>query len=117
MSSAEETGKYASDHRTEDVAEDEGTLVGYACVWAQARSDDIAEAPREYALVKDLLVLPQFRKQGIGRLLLDTSESYARKHQAKYLRISALAANTVARELYTAFGFKEREIILDKPLV
>lgn len=99
------------------VAEDEGDLTGYACVWARARSDDVAEAPREYAFVKDIVVLPSFRNRGIGRRLPEASESYARDHRAEYLRLSALAANTVARGLYTDLGFKEREIVLDQTLV
>jgi ribosomal protein S18 acetylase RimI-like enzyme len=98
------------------VAEEDESLVGYACVWARARSEDPAEAPREYAYVKDLVVLPHHRKRGIGRLLLETCESYARKHRAAYLRVSVLAANAVARELYGDFGFREREIVMDKSL-
>ena len=98
------------------VAEDEDAVVGYACVWARARSDDVSEGPREYALVADLVVLGSHRNRGIGRRLLDRSESYARAQRAKHLRISALASNTRARTLYTDVGFEELEIVLEKVL-
>ncbi len=99
------------------VAEDAGIVVGYTCVLARVRSDDVSDEPREYALVKDLVVLSNYRNRGIGRRLLDASEAYARDHGAACLQIAALAANAVARALYTERGFKEREIILEKPLL
>lgn len=98
------------------VALGDGLMAGFVCVWARARSDDVAEAPREYALVKDLVVLPEFRNRGLGRKLLQVAEDFARRHEARYLRISVLAANAVARELYLGFGFQEREVWLDKAL-
>ncbi len=98
------------------VAEEDSAVVGYASVWARARAEDIWEAPQEYALVPELVVLSSHRNRGIGRLLLSASESYARSHGCQCLRISVLAANNAARALYTSQGFKDREILLEMSL-
>lgn len=98
------------------VVEVDGSIAGYVCVWAKVSSDDVAEAPREYALVKDLVVLPEFRGRGIGRQLLGVAQEFARNRHARYLRVSVLSENALAKELYRSFGFRDREVTLDKSL-
>jgi ribosomal protein S18 acetylase RimI-like enzyme len=98
------------------VADDDGAVVGYASVWARARAEDIWEGPQEYALVPELVVLSSYRNRGIGRLLLSTSEAYARSHGCECLRISSLAENAAARALYASQGFKDHEIVLEMSL-
>ena len=98
------------------VADDDGEVVGYAYVLAHLVSEDVSDGPDDHALLSDLLVLDSHRDRGIGRALMERSESYARERGARYLRISALAENRVARGLYASQGFEEREIILEKIL-
>jgi ribosomal protein S18 acetylase RimI-like enzyme len=98
------------------VADDDGAVVGYACVWARARAEDISDGPKEFGLVPELVVLASHRNRGIGRMLLFESEAYARSHGCQCLRISVLAANDAARALYTSHGFKEHEIVLEMSL-
>jgi len=98
------------------VAADGTAVVGYASIYTRARSDEITEALPEFALVGDLCVLPEHRGHGIGRALLEAAERHATQSGARWLRVSALAANAAARALYAARGFAEYEILLEKPL-
>ncbi len=61
--------------------------------------------------VERVCVLKQYRKQGIGRLLMDYIEDYARKQNIKKL---VLNAQLSALPFYRALGYKEHgEIFLD----
>jgi len=97
------------------VAEEDGAVVGFICVWARVPPDDPSEL-RSCAHVSDLVVLPTWRGRGIGRALLARGETYARESGAGRLRIGVLARNEGARRLYDASGFREVYVLLAKPL-
>lgn len=98
------------------VAEIAGSVVGYASIWARVENDEPDAAPKEYGLVSDLVVLGQYRGQGIGRKLLARAEAYARDCNVQWLRIYVLATNETARSMYESLGFRENEIQLEKKL-
>ena len=97
------------------VAEEEGDVVGFICVWARVPPEDPSEL-RDCAHVSDLVVLPRFRRRGIGRALLARGEAYARERGAERLRIGVLARNEGARRLYLDSGFREVFVLLTKAL-
>src|SRR5262245_44053941 len=76
------------------VAEAEGAVVGFVCIFAKADSGSLIEAERAHAYVSDLLVLPAYRGQGVGGALLGQAEDYATRHGATVLKIDVLAANS-----------------------
>jgi ribosomal protein S18 acetylase RimI-like enzyme len=96
------------------VAEAESTIVGFVCVFTHVDSGALIEAEREHAYVSDLLVLPAYRRQAIGRALLGQAEDYAARRGATVLKLDVLAANNGARAVYRAAGFQELEIRLQK---
>ena len=97
------------------VAEEDGAVVGFICVWARVPPDDPSEV-RFSAHVSDLVVLPRFRRRGVGRALLARGEAYARERGAERLRIGVLARNQGARRLYLDSGFREVFVLLTKAL-
>ena len=97
------------------VAEEDGDVVGFICVWARVPPEDPSEE-RYSAHVSDLVVLPRFRRRGIGRALLARGEAYARERGADRLRIGVLARNQGARRLYLDSGFREVYVLLTKAL-
>jgi ribosomal protein S18 acetylase RimI-like enzyme len=97
------------------VAEEDGAVVGFICVWARVPPDDPSEV-RFSAHVSDLVVLPRFRRRGVGRALLARGEAYARERGAERLRIGVLARNQGARRLYLDSGFREVFVLLTKVL-
>src|SRR5262245_21362830 len=98
------------------VAEAEDAIVGFVCIFADVDSGSLIEVEREYAYLSDLVVLPTWRGQGIGRALLRRAEEYAGQQGAAVLKVDVLAANTGARAVYLATGFLEHEIRLQKRL-
>lgn len=98
------------------VAEAEGRVVGFVCLWLRNREDELMNVPGEYAYVSDLVVMPEFRGRRIGYGLLRAAEDYARAHGATRLKIGVLARNEKARRLYVDFGFEESAVSLTKEL-
>ena len=98
------------------IAEAEGAIVGFVCALARVDSGALIEVEREYAYVSDLVVLPEYRGQGIGQALLRRAQAFAAQHGAAVLKVDVLAANAIARAVYRAAGFQEHEIRLQKRL-
>ena len=99
------------------VAEEEGSLLGYAVVVCRENSaDEPDEVYFEYAYVLDLLVMPRARGKGLGKRLLSACEERAKVHGSQWLRISVLAENRTALGAYRKFGFRDHLVELEKPL-
>jgi len=99
------------------VAEVDGEVAGFATILARVMSDEIEDGDIEYGLVSDLIVASKFRKQGIGKKLLEAAETYAKSNEVKCLRIGVLAANQTANKLYDSMGFKKLYIEREKTLL
>jgi ribosomal protein S18 acetylase RimI-like enzyme len=96
------------------VAEVGAGVVGWVGVVPRHVSDDILDHDREFAYITDLIVLKEYRGQGIGRRLLAAAEEYAAKQGARRLRVGVLSANAAAHRLYHSVGFRDYEVILEK---
>jgi uncharacterized protein (TIGR00290 family) len=98
------------------VAEQGGSVVGFAAVQAAVPQEEPDDPPGPYALLSDLVLLPQARRSGIGRALLARAEEYARAEGAPALCLTVLARNGGARALYAEAGYRERFLHLEKRL-
>ena len=98
------------------VAELNEAVVGFVTILAKVKSEEIEEGDIEYGLVSDVVVASKYRKQGIGRKLLEAAESYAKLHGVRWLRIGVLAENHSADGLYDSMGFKRLYIEREKEL-
>ena len=98
------------------VAERDGTVAGFVAVLAREPFTEPDDPSGVYALIADLVVLPAYRRQGIGRRLLDRAQAYATSAGARELRIQVLAGNEAARRMYRDAGFVPHLEILTKPL-
>jgi ribosomal protein S18 acetylase RimI-like enzyme len=98
------------------VAVDGQQIVGFTCVLARVSSEDLIELDPEHAYITDLVVLPDQRRRGVGRALLEAAEAHARRGGAARLRVGVLAANETARRLYGQLGYSEQELVLEKAL-
>ncbi len=74
----------------------------------------LAEGHSAFALVRivadeaELLTIatdPGFRRQGLGRLLMDRIEQHARSHGARVVHLELAEDNSAALALYLACGF------------
>jgi len=98
------------------VAELNEAVVGFVTILAKVRSDEIEEGEIEYGLVSDVIVASKYRRQGIGRKLLEAAESYAKSNGVRWLRIGVLAENHSADGLYDSIGFKRFYVEREKDL-
>ncbi len=98
------------------VAEVDGAVTGFVSVWTRYRSSEPNDDAAEHGLVSDLVVSAKHRGRGIGRALLRAAEARARQAGADTLRVWVKAGNTSALSLYSAEGFENSEIYLEKRL-
>jgi GNAT superfamily N-acetyltransferase len=96
------------------VAANDEAVVGFVAVLAHETFTALDDPPGTFALITDLVVLEPYRNRGIGRLLLERAESYARGAGARELRIGVLTHNTSARRLYLDAAFMPHLEILVK---
>src|SRR5687767_1931854 len=98
------------------IAEADQTVVGFVGVIARVAPSDPDEEATPYTYISDLVVLPAYRRRGVGSALLRHAEAYARERGMTVLRINVLAKNQVAAQLYRTFGFSDYRIELVKRL-
>lgn len=98
------------------VAEIDGNIVGYVTILCRVQSDDLDDGNLEFGLIADLIVRDEFRGVGIGREMMVAAESVASAAKVRWLRISVLAANDPARQLYSSTGYSELYVELEKDL-
>ena len=77
------------------VAEEDGTIVGYAGAWMIF----------EEGHVTNIAVDQAYRGRGIGRALLAALMQYAANLGVAYLTLEVRRSNLVAQRLYERFGF------------
>lgn len=65
---------------------------------------------RDGCYVENLFILPEFRKKGIGKRLMQRAEEFAREKNKKFMYGFAEVSNISARKLDTKSGFKEIRI-------
>jgi [ribosomal protein S18]-alanine N-acetyltransferase len=80
------------------LAEVDGRIVGYVLFWFVSEEVDI----------HNIAVHPDFRRQGIGRLLLEQVVAAARRQERVRVTLDVRFSNTSAQSLYCSFGFVAR---------
>jgi ribosomal protein S18 acetylase RimI-like enzyme len=72
---------------------------------------------RQQAFVYDVAVAPPFRRRGIGRMLMEQAETYARGKQMEFITLMVDCRNEAARSLYAQLGFEDGKLLMRKLLV
>jgi ribosomal protein S18 acetylase RimI-like enzyme len=98
------------------VAESDGRVVGFVCVWGRVPPQEIDDEPTDAAYVSDLVVLPRWRGHGIGTALLARAEAFARESGVASIGMGVMAENRDARRLYDRLGWTPVHIELSKRL-
>ena len=81
------------------VAEENGRVIGYITTW-QDREAGIGHIP-------NVAIAPEYRGQGLGRLLIEHALSHFRVSGLTHAKIETLAQNAVGNHLYRDLGFVE----------
>ncbi|KKU90151.1 MAG: GCN5-related N-acetyltransferase [Candidatus Yanofskybacteria bacterium GW2011_GWA1_48_10] len=70
----------------------------------------------KYIYVYDVVVLSEFRKQGIGERLMNRALDFGKEQKADHIILDVLAKNKVAADFYRKRGFREGSISMLKKL-
>lgn len=92
--------------------EEQGTLLGF--LHAQPATDFFTGDPQGY--VSALAVVAEAEGMGIGSLLMEQAEHWARAQGYHILTLETFGENTRARAFYQHLGYKEETVKLIKEL-
>jgi GNAT superfamily N-acetyltransferase len=86
----------ADDRSVVLLADDNGTVVGFATIYL----DIVSVRFGQRAWIEDLAVAPDRRSSGIGKALLDAAKTWAREQGAAWLGLESGAARVDAHRFY-----------------
>ena len=56
-------------------------------------------------LIEDVVVLPDYRSKGIGKMLMQTLEDFGRMNNCKYVILVSEAKRTSSHKFYESIGY------------
>jgi ribosomal protein S18 acetylase RimI-like enzyme len=96
------------------VAERDGKVVGYT--YAGVEGNDYMSLRGPAGVVHDIVVDPAYRRQGIGRLLLDAAIQALKAKGAPRVVLSTAEQNVPAQQLFDRAGFRRTMIEMTREL-
>ena len=96
------------------VAEAHGDVIGYA--YAADQGYDYTSLRGPAGVLHDLIVEPQHRGHGVGRLLLNAVLTYLTKSDAPRVVLSAAEGNQAAQRLFVSMGFRRTMVEMTREL-
>jgi ribosomal protein S18 acetylase RimI-like enzyme len=90
------------------VVEENGRgVMGAVSIWIKpdlAHGDTVVEVPM-------LVIAEDYRRNGVGRLLMEEVRSIASEHGTSLIELVTTTANVAAREFYHSLGFVEADVV------
>jgi len=96
------------------VAEAGGDVIGYA--YAAVQGYDYMALRGPAGVLHDLIVDPEHRRRGVGRLLLDATLEYLKSRGAPRVVLSTAEQNASAQRLFASVGFRRTMIEMTREL-
>lgn len=87
------------------VAEDDGKIIGY--INATTKHRPKIYKVTEVGFISDIYVLPEYRRQGVAKLLFKPILRWLKSKKLKYVNLFAVTENEVALKVWKKFKFKE----------
>lgn len=87
------------------VAEAQGRIIGF--IYCMTQKKPIVYKVKKLGYIRDLFVLPKYRKKGIAKLLIQEVEKEFKKRKLKHIALDVLVGNKQAIKVYKKIGFKE----------
>lgn len=93
------------------------TPVGFIAAYKMSDPDPVLEeSAREHAFVRDLYVLPNWRRMGVARRLIFEVEAHFRKTGVVRLRLAGAAQNEAMQGLAKALNFQPYAVVFDRAI-
>jgi ribosomal protein S18 acetylase RimI-like enzyme len=96
------------------VADDNGDVIGYA--FAAVEGYDYMSLRGPAGVLHDLIVAPEHRGRGVGRLLLDSALEFLRSRGVPRVVLSTAERNEGAQRLFARMGFRRTMIEMTREL-
>ena len=98
------------------VAHDQGSVIGFivAIVLPPIEVDDVGVIPARRGRITELYVDTPYRRQGVGRLLMERAEASLKERGCRYIRLEVFAPNTNAHDFYKRLGYQNYDIDMMK---
>jgi ribosomal protein S18 acetylase RimI-like enzyme len=96
------------------VADDNGDVLGYT--YAGVEGYDYMALRGPAGVVYDIIVDPEYRGRGIGRLLLGAALDYLKSRGAPRVLLSTAEQNERAQRLFASVGFRRTMIEMTREL-
>lgn len=90
------------------VADDDGNVIGYA--YAAVEGHDYMALRGPAGVLHDVIVDPEHRGRGVGRLLLDAALEFVRSRGGPRVVLSTAARNEAAQRIFASMGFRRTMI-------
>jgi ribosomal protein S18 acetylase RimI-like enzyme len=96
------------------VADDHGKVIGYA--YATLEGYDYMALRGPAGVLQDIIVEPEHRGRGVGRLLLEAALAHLKSHGAPRVVLSTAEQNEPAQRLFAGAGFRRTMIEMTREL-
>jgi ribosomal protein S18 acetylase RimI-like enzyme len=96
------------------VADQDGDVIGYA--YAAVEGYDYMSLRGPAGVLHDVIVDPQQRRRGVGRLLLDASLAFMKSRGAPRVILWTAEQNEPAQRLFASIGFRRTMIEMTREL-
>ncbi len=96
------------------VADDDGDVLGYA--YAAIEGYDYMALRGPAGVLHDIIVAPEHRGRGVGRLLLEAALAFFRSRGVPRVVLSTAERNEAAQRLFASMGFRRTMIEMTREL-
>ena len=96
------------------VADDHGQVIGYS--YATVEGVDFMALRGPAGVLQDVIVDPQHRGRGVGRLLVHAALAYLKSRGAPRVVLSTAVRNEPAQRLFASLGFRQTMIEMTREL-
>ncbi|HEY0321572.1 MAG TPA: GNAT family N-acetyltransferase [Pyrinomonadaceae bacterium] len=96
------------------VADDNGNVIGYA--YAAVEGYDYMALRGPAGVLHDVIVDPEHRGRGVGRLLIDATLKFFRSRGVPRVVLSTAERNEAAQRLFASMGFRRTMIEMTREL-
>lgn len=98
------------------VFEEDGVVKGYASLRAIPCEEYAHRINIRPLQLQTLIVDEKYRRQGIGRALVEYCKNVAKENHFTHFRVSSLAKNEMAKDFYKSCEFDEYEVMYEMEL-
>lgn len=88
------------------LAENCGEIIGGVLAWVRQTPEISIMVPRTYVSIENLVVVNAFRRQGVGKALMEHIHLWSKERGIKQIQLTVWDFNKSAQEFYQNLGYE-----------